>query len=35
VSPPHRELVYRIEPDHLAVIRILHTRQHWQALLRN
>ncbi len=34
---PYRShlIVYRIEPDHLAVIRILHTRQHWQALLRN
>jgi toxin ParE1/3/4 len=27
-------IVYRIEPDHLAVIRILHTRQNWLELLR-
>ncbi len=32
---PHRShlIVYRIEADCLAVIRILHTRQHWQSLL--
>lgn len=32
---PYRShlIVYRIEPDHLAVIHIVHVRQHWQALL--
>jgi len=25
-------IVYRIGADHLAVIRIVHMRQHWQAL---
>ena len=32
---PYRShlIVYRIDADHLAVIRILHARQHWQALL--
>lgn len=34
---PYRShlIVYRVEPDHLSVIRILHTRQHWQELLRS
>ena len=26
-------IVYRIEDDHLAIIRVVHNRQHWQALL--
>ena len=32
---PHRShlIIYRIESGHLVVIRILHARQHWQALL--
>ncbi len=32
---PYRShlIVYRIEVNHLAVIRIVHSRRHWQALL--
>ncbi len=32
---PYRShlIIYRIENDHLAIIRIVHSRQHWQALL--
>lgn len=32
---PYRShlIVYRIEDDCLAVIRIVHNRQHWQAML--
>jgi toxin ParE1/3/4 len=26
-------IIYRIEDDHLAIIRVVHRRQHWQALL--
>lgn len=26
-------IIYRIADDHLAVVRIVHARQHWQALL--
>lgn len=26
-------IIYRIEDDHLAIIRVIHNRQHWQALL--
>ena len=26
-------ILYRIEEDHLFIIRIVHNRQHWQALL--
>lgn len=28
-------IIYRIEADHLAVIRIVHVRQHWQALVND
>lgn len=32
---PYRShlIIYRIEDDHLAIIRVVHNRQHWQALL--
>lgn len=32
---PYRShlIIYRIETDHLAIIRVVHTRQHWQGLL--
>ena len=32
---PYRShlIIYRIEADHLAIIRVVHNRQHWQALL--
>lgn len=40
IDPPVRLLpyrahliIYRIEHDHLAIIRVVHGRQHWQALL--
>ena len=26
-------IIYRVEADHLAVIRIAHMRQHWQRLI--
>jgi toxin ParE1/3/4 len=34
---PHRAhlIVYRIEDGHLAVIRIVHARRRWQALLED
>jgi len=28
-------IIYRIEDDHLAIIRVVHKRQHWQALLND
>jgi toxin ParE1/3/4 len=32
---PYRShlIIYRIEDDHLAIIRVVHRRRHWQALL--
>ena len=32
---PYRShlIIYRIEDDHLAIIRVVHRRQHWQAFL--
>jgi len=32
---PYRShlIIYRIEDDHLAIIRVVHGRQRWQALL--
>lgn len=32
---PYRShlIVYRIDVDHLTIIRVVHSRQHWQALL--
>ena len=32
---PYRShlIIYRIADDHLAIIRVVHNRQHWQALL--
>ena len=32
---PYRShlIIYRIEDDHLVIIRVVHSRQHWQALL--
>lgn len=32
---PYRShlIIYRIEKDHLAIIRVVHGRQHWQVLL--
>jgi len=32
---PYRShlIIYRIEDDHLAIIRVVHSRQHWQVLL--
>ena len=32
---PYRShlIIYRIEGDHLAIIRVVHRRQHWQAFL--
>ena len=32
---PYRShlIIYRIEGDHLVIIRVVHSRQHWQALL--
>jgi toxin ParE1/3/4 len=32
---PYRShlILYRIEQDHLAIIRVVHSRQHWQAIL--
>lgn len=32
---PYRShlIIYRIERDHLAIIRVVHSRQHWQTLL--
>lgn len=32
---PYRShlIIYRIEDDHLAIIRVVHNRQHWQVLL--
>lgn len=34
---PYRShlIIYRIEDDHLAIIRVVHSRQHWQALLND
>lgn len=31
---PYRShlIIYRIEKDHLAIIRVVHSRQHWQTL---
>ena len=34
---PYRShlIIYRIADDHLAIIRVVHNRQHWQALLND